>query len=39
MGAPAAPDKGRFRVLVVEDDDVIGHRLQTGLQDNGYTTA
>lgn len=39
MGTPAAPDNGRFRVLVVEDDDVIGHHLQTGLQGNGYTTA
>lgn len=38
MGTPAAPDNGRFRVLVVEDDDVIGHHLQTGLQGNGYTT-
>ncbi|MET8954796.1 hypothetical protein ACWEO4_39010 [Streptomyces sp. NPDC004393] len=31
-GTLAAPDNGRFRVLVVEDDDVIGHHLQTGLQ-------
>lgn len=38
MGTPATPDNGRFRVLVVEDDDVIGHHLQTGLQGNGYTT-
>ncbi|KUN04552.1 two-component system response regulator [Streptomyces yokosukanensis] len=39
MGTPAAPDNGRFRVLVVEDDDVIGHHLQTGLQSNGYATS
>ncbi|MEU8975363.1 response regulator transcription factor [Streptomyces monashensis] len=39
MGTPAAPDNNRFRVLVVEDDDVIGHHLQTGLRSNGYTTA
>ncbi|MEU9992557.1 response regulator transcription factor [Streptomyces sp. NPDC048045] len=39
MGTPTAPDNSRFRVLVVEDDNVIGHHLQTGLQGNGYTTA
>ncbi|MEW2299232.1 response regulator transcription factor [Streptomyces sp. NPDC006655] len=39
MGTPAAPDNGRFRVLVVEDDDVIGHHLETGLRGNGYTAA
>jgi DNA-binding response OmpR family regulator len=39
MGTPAAPDSSRFRVLVVEDDDVIGHHLETGLRGNGYSTA
>ncbi|MFF1405400.1 response regulator transcription factor [Streptomyces sp. NPDC058294] len=39
MGTPTAPDNSRFRVLVVEDDDVIGHHLETGLRGNGYTAA
>jgi DNA-binding response OmpR family regulator len=39
MGTHAAPDSSRFRVLVVEDDDVIGHHLETGLRGNGYTAA
>ncbi|MEV6114948.1 response regulator transcription factor [Streptomyces sp. NPDC052109] len=37
MGTPAAPDSSRPKVLVVEDDEVIGHHLHTGLQSNGYT--
>jgi DNA-binding response OmpR family regulator len=36
MGTPAAPDPTRLRVLVVEDDDTIGHHLDTGLRSNGY---
>jgi hypothetical protein len=36
LGTPAAPDNGRFRVLVVEDDDVIGHHLRTGLRGNSH---
>jgi hypothetical protein len=39
MGPPGAPGNGRFRVLVAEDDDVIGHHLQTGLRGHGHTTA
>jgi DNA-binding response OmpR family regulator len=37
MRTPAAPDRSRFRVLVVEDDDTIGRHLETGLRSNGYT--
>ncbi|MFE8944376.1 response regulator transcription factor [Streptomyces sp. NPDC007856] len=36
MGTPAVPDRSRFRVLVVEDDDTIGRHLETGLCSNGY---
>jgi DNA-binding response OmpR family regulator len=36
MRTPAA-DRGRLRVLVVEDDDTIGRHLQTGLRSNDYT--
>ncbi|MEV6945838.1 response regulator transcription factor [Streptomyces sp. NPDC051172] len=36
MRTPAAPDRGRFGVLVVEDDDTIGRHLETGLRSNGY---
>ncbi|WP_189870503.1 response regulator transcription factor [Streptomyces bluensis] len=36
MRTPAAPDRGRFGVLVVEDDNTIGHHLETGLRSNGY---
>ncbi|WP_445529157.1 response regulator transcription factor [Streptomyces cyslabdanicus] len=36
MRTPPAPDSGRFRVLVVEDDDIIGRHLETGLRSNGY---
>jgi DNA-binding response OmpR family regulator len=35
-GTPAAPDPNRIRVLVIEDDDTIGHHLDTGLRSNGY---
>ncbi|MET8690371.1 response regulator transcription factor [Streptomyces sp. NPDC004732] len=37
MGTPAAPDRSRPSVLVVEDDDTIGRHLETGLRGNGYT--
>ena len=36
MGTSAAPDPNRLRILVVEDDDTIGHHLDTGLRSNGY---
>ncbi|MFD8394328.1 response regulator transcription factor [Streptomyces sp. NPDC059680] len=36
MRTPAAPDRSRIRVLVIEDDDTIGHHLETGLRSNGY---
>ncbi|MER6123245.1 response regulator [Streptomyces sp. NPDC001795] len=36
MRTPAAPDRGRFVVLVVEDDDIVGRHLETGLRSNGY---
>ncbi|KUM98475.1 two-component system response regulator [Streptomyces cellostaticus] len=36
MGTPAAPDRSRLRILVVEDDDTIGRHLETGLRGNGY---
>jgi DNA-binding response OmpR family regulator len=36
MRTPAAPDRSRFRVLVVEDDDTIGRHLQTGLRSHDY---
>lgn len=36
MRTPAAPDRSRYRVLVVEDDDTIGRHLETGLRGNGY---
>jgi len=36
MRTPAAPDRSRCRVLVVEDDDTIGRHLETGLRSNGY---
>lgn len=36
MRTPAVPDRTRFGVLVVEDDDTIGRHLQTGLRSNGY---
>ncbi|MEU9443299.1 response regulator transcription factor [Streptomyces sp. NPDC048304] len=36
MRTTAAPDRGRFAVLVVEDDDTIGRHLTTGLRSNGY---
>ncbi|MGW3123194.1 response regulator transcription factor [Streptomyces sp. NPDC001107] len=36
MGTSAAPDPDRLRILVVEDDDTIGHHLDTGLRSNGY---
>ncbi|MER6529744.1 response regulator transcription factor [Streptomyces sp. NPDC001508] len=32
----AAPDPRPFRVLLVEDDDTIGHRLESGLRGGGY---
>ncbi|MEW2087034.1 response regulator transcription factor [Streptomyces sp. NPDC005283] len=34
--APTAPDSSRPRVLVVEDDDTIGHHLESGLRGHGY---
>jgi DNA-binding response OmpR family regulator len=34
-----APDPGRLRVLVVEDDDTIGRHLEMGLRSNGYAPA
>ncbi|MEU6094964.1 response regulator transcription factor [Streptomyces sp. NPDC047079] len=37
MGMPAAPDRSRLRVLVVEDDATIGRHLETGLLGHGYT--
>ncbi len=39
MGTPAAPDRGRLHILVVEDDDTIGRHLETGLRVNGYASA
>ncbi|MEV6945865.1 response regulator transcription factor [Streptomyces sp. NPDC051172] len=39
MRTPAAPDRGRLGVLVVEDDDTIGRHLETGLRSNGYAPA
>ncbi|MET8243919.1 response regulator transcription factor [Streptomyces sp. NPDC005202] len=36
MRTPTAPDRSRFRVLVVEDDDTIGRHLETGLRSNDY---
>ncbi|WP_026411400.1 response regulator transcription factor [Actinomadura oligospora] len=36
---PAAPDRIRSRVLVTEDDDIIGRHLETGLHSNGYAPA
>ncbi|WP_141315376.1 response regulator transcription factor [Streptomyces spinoverrucosus] len=36
MRTPATPDRNRFRVLVVEDDDTIGRHLETGLRGNDY---
>jgi DNA-binding response OmpR family regulator len=36
MRTPAAPDRSRLRVLVVEDDDTIGRRLESGLRSNDY---
>ncbi|MGW4568186.1 response regulator transcription factor [Streptomyces sp. NPDC004561] len=36
MRTPAVPDRSRIRVLLVEDDDTIGRRLETGLRSNGY---
>ncbi|KOV93844.1 response regulator transcription factor [Streptomyces sp. NRRL B-3648] len=36
MRTTAAPDRGRFVVLVVEDDETIGRHLTTGLRSNGY---
>ncbi|MFF1695507.1 response regulator transcription factor [Streptomyces sp. NPDC058257] len=37
MRTPATPDRSRYSVLVVEDDDTIGRHLETGLRSNGYT--
>ncbi|WP_055495694.1 response regulator transcription factor [Streptomyces sp. TP-A0356] len=39
MRTPAAEDRGRIGVLVVEDDETIGHHLETGLRSNGYAPA
>lgn len=36
MRTPAAPDRYRHRVLVVEDDDTIGRHLNTGLRGHDY---
>ncbi|MFI6253986.1 response regulator transcription factor [Streptomyces sp. NPDC051016] len=36
MRTPAAPDRSRLRVLVVEDDDTIGRHLETGLRGHDY---
>ncbi|MEV6837091.1 response regulator transcription factor [Streptomyces sp. NPDC051133] len=36
MRTPAAPERSRLRVLVVEDDDTIGRHLETGLRGNDY---
>ncbi|MFF9607709.1 response regulator transcription factor [Streptomyces sp. NPDC014684] len=36
MRTPAAPDRSRIRVLVIEDDATIGRHLETGLHSNGY---
>lgn len=37
MRTPAAtPDPRPFRVLLVEDDDTFGRRLESGLRGNGY---
>ncbi|MFF0001067.1 response regulator transcription factor [Streptomyces avermitilis] len=36
MGTPPTPDRSRLHVLVVEDDDIIGRHLETGLRSNGY---
>ncbi|MGX4691555.1 response regulator transcription factor [Streptomyces sp. JNUCC 63] len=38
MLTPDTSYGGRPRVLVVEDDDTIGHHLETGLRSNGYTS-
>ncbi|MET8788050.1 MULTISPECIES: response regulator transcription factor [unclassified Streptomyces] len=39
MGTATTPDRNSPRVLVVEDDNTIGHYLETGLRSNGYTSA
>lgn len=39
MGTPAAPDRSRLHILVVEDDDTIGRHLEAGLRVNGYAPA
>ncbi|MFE2530827.1 response regulator transcription factor [Streptomyces sp. NPDC059371] len=39
MGTSTAPGRSRLRVLVVEDDETIGHHLETGLRGNGYAAA
>ncbi|MGW0798686.1 response regulator transcription factor [Streptomyces sp. NPDC002692] len=36
MGTPTTSDRSRLRLLVVEDDEVIGHHLESGLRGNGY---
>ncbi|MGW5861274.1 response regulator transcription factor [Streptomyces sp. NPDC055239] len=36
MRTPPTPAPGRHRVLIVEDDDTIGHHLEMGLRGNGY---
>ena len=37
MRMPATADRGRPRVLVVEDDDTIGRHLEAGLRGNDYS--
>ncbi|MFF7146156.1 response regulator transcription factor [Streptomyces nodosus] len=39
MRTPPAADRGRFGVLIVEDDNTIGRHLETGLRSNDYATA
>ncbi|MET7987678.1 MULTISPECIES: response regulator transcription factor [unclassified Streptomyces] len=36
MGTSTTPDRNHLRVLVVEDDETIGHHLGSGLRGNGY---